>query len=51
MQILKYGHYFGGEIFGVVHRDVMLNFIGSSPFEVAERALARRFVSILQVTL
>lgn len=51
MQILKYGHYFGGELVGVVHRDVMLNFIWTSPFEVAERALARRFVSILQVPL
>ena len=45
MQILRYGHYFSGESVGVVHWDVMLNFIGTSPLEVAER---RRFLSILQ---
>lgn len=45
MQILRYGHYFGGESVGEVHWDVMLNFIGTSPLEVAER---RRFLSILQ---
>ena len=38
MQILRYGHYFGGESVGEVHWDVMLNFIGTSPLEVAERA-------------
>jgi hypothetical protein len=38
MPTLKYSHYFGGEFVGVVPCDVMLDFIGTSPLEVAERA-------------
>jgi hypothetical protein len=51
MKILKYGHHFRGESVGVVHCNVMFNFIGASPLEIAERASARRFVSILQMPI
>ena len=47
----KFGHHFGGELVLVVGCDVMFNFIGTSPLELAERALAPRLVFFLQVSL
>jgi len=47
----KFGHHFGGELVQVVDCDVMFNFIGTSPLELAERTLAPRLVFFLQVSL
>jgi len=51
IQSSKFGHHFGGEHVLVVGCDVMFNFIGTSPLELAERALAPRLVFFLQVSL
>jgi hypothetical protein len=51
IQSSKFGHHFGGELVLVVGCDVMFNFIGTSPLELAERALAPRLVFFLQVSL
>lgn len=50
-QSSKFDHHFGGELVLVVGCDVMFNFIGTSPLELAERALAPRLVFFLQVSL
>lgn len=50
-QRTKFGHYFGGELVLVGGCDVMSNFIGTSPLELAERALAPRLVFFLQMPL
>ena len=51
IQSSKFGHNFGGEHVLVVSCDVMFNFIGANPLELAERTLAPRFVFFLQVSL
>jgi hypothetical protein len=51
IQSSKFGHHFGGEPVLVVGCDVMFNFIGTSPRELAERALTPRLVFFLQVSL
>ncbi len=51
IQSSKIGHHFGGELVLVAGCDVMLNFIRTSPLELAERALAPRLVFFLQVPL
>ena len=51
IQCSKIGHHLGGELVLVECRDVMFNFIRTSPLELAERALAPRLVFFLQVSL
>jgi hypothetical protein len=50
-QSLKINQLFGGEFAAVSGHDVSLDFIGTSPGEIAEWALAPRFVYVLQVPL
>jgi hypothetical protein len=51
IQSSKIGHHFGGELVLVVGRNVMFDFIGTGPLELAEWALAPRLVFFLQVSL
>ena len=51
IQRSKIGHHFGGELVPVVDGDVVFDFIGTSPLELAERALAPRRVFLLQMSL
>jgi hypothetical protein len=51
IQSSKFCHDLGGELVRVVSHDVVFNFIGASPLELAERALAPRLVYVLQVPL